>query len=60
MNPTDASKCSTLECSKAENTLTTDLECSKFNLGCITMGRGCTKSPLENCSTYKGSIEECG
>lgn len=46
MDPEDASKCSTMLCSKAENTLVTDLECGKFNLGCITTGRGCTKSPL--------------
>ncbi|CAD8087924.1 unnamed protein product [Paramecium sonneborni] len=51
--------CTPILCTAALTDLTTNEQCSKFQLGCITTGRGCSKSPLNSCSTYTAEPSIC-
>ncbi|CAD8107903.1 unnamed protein product [Paramecium sonneborni] len=52
-------KCKVKECLDADSTITTDEDCNKYQIGCITNGYGCTKSPLGSCTTQTGDDIIC-
>ncbi|CAD8176717.1 unnamed protein product [Paramecium octaurelia] len=54
-----SSGCSPKLCTAASQDLTTNEQCAKFQLGCVTTGKGCSKYPLSSCSTYTGDATVC-
>ncbi|CAD8071729.1 unnamed protein product [Paramecium sonneborni] len=52
-------KCTVKVCTDAEVTITTDAACGKYQIGCVTNGYGCVKSPLGSCSTQTGDNVVC-
>ncbi|CAD8156844.1 unnamed protein product [Paramecium pentaurelia] len=52
-------KCVVKVCTDADTTNTTDAACAKYQVGCVTNGYGCVKSPLGACSTLTGDDIIC-
>ncbi|CAK62361.1 unnamed protein product (macronuclear) [Paramecium tetraurelia] len=52
-------KCVVKVCTDAETTLNSDTACAKYQIGCVTNGYGCVKSPLGSCSTQTGDDVVC-
>ncbi|CAK77691.1 unnamed protein product, partial (macronuclear) [Paramecium tetraurelia] len=52
---TTEAACAPKVCDEAPDTTTTDDACAKYQVGCVTTGKGCvTKSNLKSCTTYEG------
>ncbi|CAD8197619.1 unnamed protein product [Paramecium pentaurelia] len=47
-------------CNQAPDKTTTDDACNKYQIGCVTTGKGCvTKTNLKSCTTYDGDATSC-
>ncbi|CAK81985.1 unnamed protein product (macronuclear) [Paramecium tetraurelia] len=57
-SPTDSTKCTTKTCATAPTSLSTDVDCIKYKVGCFTTGQGCI-ALLSTCDTYKGIKSSC-
>lgn len=54
-----SSGCNPVLCEAASVELSTDEQCERFQFGCVTTGRGCSKYPLNSCSTYTAEPSVC-
>ncbi|CAK89346.1 unnamed protein product (macronuclear) [Paramecium tetraurelia] len=52
--------CAPKVCDEALDTTTTDEACAKYQVGCVTTGKGCiSKTNLKSCTTYDGDATSC-
>jgi len=51
--------CTARVCTRAIAAKMTDADCSAYQEGCITNGKGCVASPLPACATYLGDKTSC-
>ncbi|CAK61922.1 unnamed protein product (macronuclear) [Paramecium tetraurelia] len=57
---TTEAACAPKVCDEAPDTTTTDDACAKYQVGCVTTGKGCvTKTNLKSCTTYDGDTTSC-
>ncbi|CAD8175771.1 unnamed protein product [Paramecium pentaurelia] len=57
---TTEASCLPKVCDEAPDTTTTDDACNKYQIGCVTTGKGCvTKTNLKSCATYDGDATSC-
>ncbi|CAD8194464.1 unnamed protein product [Paramecium octaurelia] len=57
---TTEATCAPKVCDEAPDTTTTDDACAKYQIGCVTTGKGCvTKNNLKSCTTYDGDATSC-
>ncbi|CAK67224.1 unnamed protein product (macronuclear) [Paramecium tetraurelia] len=57
---TTEAACAPKVCDEAPDTTTTDDACAKYQVGCVTTGKGCvTKANLKSCTTYDGDTTSC-
>ncbi|CAD8113555.1 unnamed protein product [Paramecium primaurelia] len=57
---TTEASCLPKVCDEAPDTTTTDEACNKYQVGCVTTGKGCvTKANLKSCTTYDGDATSC-
>ncbi|CAD8212117.1 unnamed protein product [Paramecium pentaurelia] len=47
-------------CEEAPESTQTDAKCNRYQVGCVTTGKGCvTKNNLKSCTTYDGDDTSC-
>ncbi|CAD8113351.1 unnamed protein product [Paramecium primaurelia] len=57
---TTEASCLPKVCDEAPDTTTTDEACNKYQIGCVTTGKGCvTRTNLKSCTTYDGDATSC-
>ncbi|CAK67226.1 unnamed protein product (macronuclear) [Paramecium tetraurelia] len=57
---TNEASCQPKVCDEAPDTTTTDEDCGKQQVGCVTTGKGCvTKANLKSCTAYDGDATSC-
>ncbi|CAD8211577.1 unnamed protein product [Paramecium octaurelia] len=57
---TTEASCAPKVCDEAPDTTTTDDACAKYQVGCVTTGKGCvTKANLKSCTSYDGDTTSC-